>query len=72
MTKDNIRFGVILAASLLLSALAISLFLKVLKVAIFVILVLALAPVVYFILQLILRLLLPGSKRKSDKLKMRD
>ncbi|MBF9251698.1 hypothetical protein I2I11_00160 [Pontibacter sp. 172403-2] len=63
MAKYNIKSWALFAVSILLSALAISLFIKVLKVAIFFILVLALAPVVYFILRLILR----GKKRDADE-----
>jgi len=68
MTKHNIKGWALFIDSILLSATIISLLLKVIKVAIFVILVLALAPVIYFIL----RLVLPGKKRNSDELNTKD
>lgn len=68
MAKHNIKRWAVFGVSILLSAIIISLLLTVIKAVIFVILVLALAPVIYFILQLIL----PGKKRDSDELNIRD
>ncbi|QCR23798.1 hypothetical protein [Pontibacter sp. SGAir0037] len=68
MNKSTLNFWLLFIISLVISALAVSVFIKVLKLIIYVILVLALAPVVY----LLLKLILPGRKTKDDKLKTRD
>jgi hypothetical protein len=69
MNKSALNFWILFIVSLVISILVISLFVKVLKAALFVILVLVLAPIIY----ILLRLVLPGSKGKSegDKLKTR-
>lgn len=63
MRKGILSFWLLFAVSIVLSAIIVSLFIKVLKLILFVILVLALAPVVY----IILRLLLPVKKTENDK-----
>lgn len=69
MKKTTLNSWLILGISLIISAIIISFFVKMLKAALFVILVLALAPVIYFILKRIL----PGRKPTddNDKLKTR-
>jgi hypothetical protein len=69
MNKSTLNFWILFTVSIILSALIISIFIKVLKVALFVILVLVLAPIIY----IVLKLLLPGARGKSedDKLKSR-
>lgn len=69
MNKSTLNFWILFAVSIIISALVISIFIKVLKAAIFVILVLFLAPIIYFVL----KMALPGAKGKSedDKLKSR-
>lgn len=69
MKKSTLNSWLILGISLIISAIIISFFIKMLKAALFVILVLALAPVVYFLLKRIL----PGrnSTNDDDKLKTR-
>lgn len=68
MTKDNIRFWLLFILSVVISVVAISLFVKALKIVLFLILVLALTPIVY----IILRSVIPVRKNNSDKLKSRD
>ncbi|MBC5992697.1 hypothetical protein [Pontibacter cellulosilyticus] len=68
MTKDNIRFWLLFIVSIAISAVVISLFVKALKLVLYVILVLALAPVIY----IMLRSIIPGRKRDDDKLKTRE
>ncbi|WP_299826412.1 hypothetical protein [uncultured Pontibacter sp.] len=68
ITKDNIRFWLLFIVSIILSAIAISLFFKALKLILYIILVLALAPIIY----IALRSIIPGRKRPDDKLKTRD
>jgi uncharacterized Tic20 family protein len=69
MNKKTLNFWILFVVSIILSVLIISLFIKVLKAAIFMILVLILAPIIYIVLKLVL----PGAKGKSedDKLKSR-
>ena len=69
MNKSTLNFWILFAVSIILSVLVISIFVKVLKAALFIILVLVLAPIIYVALKLIL----PGAKGKSedDKLKSR-
>ncbi|MGV3538905.1 MAG: hypothetical protein ACO1OQ_03790 [Rufibacter sp.] len=50
-SKRSLQFWLLLAASVLLSAIAISLFLKVVKVMIYLLLVLLLVPVIYLALK---------------------
>jgi uncharacterized membrane protein len=69
MDKRTLYFWLIFIASIIISAIIISVFVKAVKVVILVILALALAPVVFFILK---KLLLPGKKDDSDKLKTRN
>ena len=68
MTKDNIRFWLLFTVSILISAVAISFFIEALKLVLYIILVLALAPIVY----IILRSIIPGRKSDDDKLKTRE
>ncbi|WP_439881124.1 hypothetical protein ACSX1A_18520 [Pontibacter sp. MBLB2868] len=68
MKKDNIRFWLLFILSVAISAVAISFFLEALKIVLYIILVLALAPVIY----IILRSIIPGRKDDSDKLKTRE
>ncbi|WP_187264006.1 hypothetical protein [Pontibacter beigongshangensis] len=68
MNKGTIQFWLLFIVSIILSVIAISLFFKALKLIIYVILVMALAPIIY----LILRLLLPRRKSDTDKLKKRE
>ncbi|MCP2042693.1 hypothetical protein [Pontibacter sp. HSC-36F09] len=69
MNKSTLNFWILFIVSIIISVLIISVFVKVLKIALFVILVLVLAPIVY----IVLKLLLPGARGKSedDKLKSR-
>ncbi|GAB3193998.1 zinc transporter ZupT [Pontibacter aydingkolensis] len=68
MKKDNIRFRLLFILSIVISAIAISFFLKALKIVLYIILVLAFAPIVY----IILRSIIPGRKNEDDKLKTRE
>lgn len=68
MKKDNIRFWLLFILSVAISAVAISFFLEALKIVLYIILVLALAPIIY----LILRSIIPGRKSEDDKLKSRE
>ena len=68
MNRGTLQFWLLFIVSVILSVIAISLFFKALKFILFVILVMALAPVIY----VVLRLLLPGRKNNQDKLKKRD
>lgn len=68
MSRQTINFWILFSVSVILSALAITLFFKALKVILIVILTLALAPIIY----LILRLIFPIKKRDEDKLRERD
>ncbi|TPE45317.1 hypothetical protein [Pontibacter mangrovi] len=68
MRKQTINFWILFAVSVILSAIAISLFFKALKIILMVILTLALAPIVY----LILRLIFPTKRHDEDKLRERD
>jgi hypothetical protein len=69
MNKSALNFWILFSVSIILSVLVISIFIKVLKAALFIILVLLLSPIIY----LVLKLVLPGAKGKSedDKLKSR-
>lgn len=69
MNKSTLNFWIFFAISLILSAVAISVFFKVIKVVIFLLLLLALAPVIYILLKLVF----PGKKpgEEGDKLKTR-
>lgn len=69
MKKSALNFWLLFGISIIISAIIISFFVKMLKAVLFVILVFALAPVIY----LILRLILPGKKPTDDddKLKTR-
>ena len=68
MSKRTLYFWFIFVASIIISAAIISVLVKALKLILAVILVLALTPVVFFILK---RLLLPDKKDESEKLKTR-
>ncbi|WP_276498690.1 hypothetical protein [Pontibacter litorisediminis] len=68
MSRQTINFWILFSVSVILSALAITIFFKALKVILIVILTLALAPVIY----LILRMIFPIKKRDEDKLRERD
>lgn len=68
INKSTLHFWLLFIISIVLSVIVISLFVKALKIIFYVIIVLALAPVIY----LMLRLALPGKKSKEDKLKTRD
>ncbi|PRY04627.1 hypothetical protein CLV24_13433 [Pontibacter ummariensis] len=64
MSKRS-HFWILFIASVIISGLIITVFVKALKVVLMVILVLALAPIIYFLL----RLLVPkGRKDDADKL----
>lgn len=69
MKKSTIQFWLLFGVSIILSAVIISFFVEMLKVVLYAILVLALAPIIYAIL----RLLVPGKKSTDDddKLKTR-
>lgn len=69
MDKRTLYIWLLLAASIIIAGIIISVFVKAIKVVLMVILVLALAPVIFFVLK---RLLLPGNKSRKDKLKKRD
>ncbi|RDV15508.1 hypothetical protein DXT99_08425 [Pontibacter diazotrophicus] len=69
MDKKTLYFWLLFVASIIISGVIISIFVKAMKVVLMVILALALAPVIFFILK---RLLIPGDKDKTDKLKKRD
>ena len=68
MSRQTINFWILFSVSVILSALAITLFFKALKVILIVILTLALAPIIY----LVLRMIFPIKKRDEDKLRERD
>ena len=68
MTKDNIRFWLLFILSVAISAAAIAFFVKALKIVLYLILVLALTPIIY----IILRSIIPGRKKQDDKLKTRE
>ncbi len=63
MTRQTINFWVLFTVSIILAALLVSVFVKALKFILMLILVLALAPIIYFLLKLIL----PGSKNTKDQ-----
>ncbi|WP_026236148.1 hypothetical protein [Pontibacter roseus] len=71
MSKSTINFWILFTVSLILSVLVISIFVKVLKAALFIILVLVLAPIIYIVLKQVM----PGTKGEQkdegDKLKTR-
>ncbi|MFD2246427.1 hypothetical protein [Pontibacter ruber] len=69
MSKSTLNFWIFFVISLILSAVAIAVFFKVVKVVIFLILMLALAPVIYILLKLVFPGRKPGDR--GDKLKMR-
>lgn len=69
MDKRTIYFWLIFIASIILSGIIISIFVKTVKVVLMAIFVLALAPIVFFILK---SLLMPSKKDGTDKLKKRD
>lgn len=68
MSRQTINFWILFSVSVILSALAITLFFKALKVILIVILTLALVPIIY----LVLRMFFPIKKRDEDKLRERD
>lgn len=68
MSRQTINFWILFSVSIILSALAITLFFKALKIILIVILTLALAPIIY----LLLRMIFPIKKREEDKLRERD
>ncbi|QHL88563.1 hypothetical protein GU926_14425 [Nibribacter ruber] len=69
-SKSSIQFWFLIIASVLLSALVISLFLKVVKVMLYLLFVLLLVPVIYLFLK---RTLTQGfSRDRFTKLKTRD
>lgn len=69
MKKGTLQFWLLFGISILISAVIISFFVEMLKIVLYLILVLALAPIIY----LILKLILPGKKPTDDddKLKTR-
>lgn len=67
-SKRSIQFWLLLAASLLLSAMVISLFLEVVKVMVYLLLVLLLVPVIYSLLKRTMSHFRPA----TAKLKMRN
>lgn len=67
-SKRSVQFWLLLIASVLLSAMVISLFLKIVKVMIYLLLVLLLVPVVY----LALKRAFSSFHDSSAKLKTRD
>ncbi|GAB3538797.1 hypothetical protein GCM10027443_34490 [Pontibacter brevis] len=69
MDKRTFYFWLLFIASIAISAVIISVFVKALKMILTVILILALAPVIFYILK---RLLMPDRKEESDKLKKRE
>ncbi|WP_255474148.1 DUF6095 family protein [Pontibacter qinzhouensis] len=68
MNKGTIQFWLLFIVSIILSVVAISLFFKALKLILYVILVAALAPVIY----LVLRLFIGRAKKPDNKLKRRE
>ncbi|WP_162055517.1 hypothetical protein [Pontibacter pamirensis] len=60
MDKKTLYFWLLFVAAIIISGVIISIFVKALKVVLMVILTLALAPVIFFILK---RLLMPGGQR---------
>ncbi|OKL41048.1 hypothetical protein [Pontibacter flavimaris] len=68
MSRQAANFWILFSVSVILSALAITIFFKALKVILIVILTLALAPIIY----LLLRMIFPIKKRDEDKLRERD
>ncbi|ARS36763.1 hypothetical protein [Pontibacter actiniarum] len=68
MSKHTINFWLLFILSVAISAIIISVFVKALKIILMVVLVLALTPIVYFVL----RLIFPTRKSDSDKLRKRD
>lgn len=69
MDKKTLYFWLLFIASIIIAGVIISVFVEAMKVILMVILALALAPVIFFILK---RLLMPGDKDGTDKLKKRD
>ncbi|MBA9078278.1 MULTISPECIES: hypothetical protein [Rufibacter] len=67
-SKSSLQFWLLLIASILLSAMVISLFLKIVKVMIYLLLVLLLVPVVY----LTLKRTFSNFQSPRTKLKTRD
>ncbi|ALI98546.1 hypothetical protein [Rufibacter tibetensis] len=67
-SKQTVQFWLLLVASILLSAMVISLFLHVMKVMIYLLLVLLLAPMIY----LTLKNSLPQFRGSDTKLKSRN
>jgi hypothetical protein len=69
MSRQTINFWVLFVISVILSVIVISVFVKALKFVLMALLVLALTPVIY----LVLRLIIPGHKTidENDKLKKR-
>ncbi|KAA6430207.1 hypothetical protein ACD591_19580 [Rufibacter glacialis] len=67
-SKHSIQFWLLLVASILLSAMVISLFLHVMKVMIYLLLVLLLVPIIY----LALKRSLPLFRSPDTKLKTRN
>ncbi|MFT2007140.1 hypothetical protein ACMA1I_00560 [Pontibacter sp. 13R65] len=68
MRKGTLQFWLLFIVSIILSVIAISLFFKALKLILYVILVAALAPVIY----IVLRMFLVKRKKPEDKLKQRE
>jgi hypothetical protein len=66
--KSSLQFWLLLAASVLLAAMVISLFLKVVKVMIYLLFVLLLVPVIY----LALKKTFSSFRDPNTKLKIRD
>ncbi|MFB9863419.1 hypothetical protein EFA69_11120 [Rufibacter immobilis] len=67
-SKRSLQFWLLLAASVLLSAMVISLFLEIMKVMVYLLLVLLLVPLVY----LLLKRSLPFLRGSDAKLKSRN
>lgn len=67
-SKSSLQFWLLLVASILLSAMVISLFLKVVKVMIYLLLVLLLVPIIY----LALKKAVQNFRSPDTKLKSRD
>lgn len=68
MNKRTLYFWLIFIVSIIISVVIISVLVKAMKLVLMAILVLAITPIVFFILK---KLLLPGKKDNSDKLKTR-
>ncbi|WP_169728001.1 hypothetical protein [Adhaeribacter aquaticus] len=70
MTKKSVTFWILLVASLFIATLLISITLKIMKAAFYLLLLTVVTPIIYFLLK---SLLSSGKQNSnSDKLKSRD